>query len=167
MLNGGVSCGDARVECKDFLWARACGRALSCVRPHNAAGTYGKYADRIQIGVARSWRSETLWLFRPVLSTVQLALDLTDGMSWPVGGSSGGAKGSASMKVCIGVFSETPFSLMRAKFIKLSVSARSATAAGVRWERSSFMSASVQFVASTKAHTRRHSGRGKRPRMHL
>lgn len=54
------------------------------------------------------------------------------------------------MKVCIGVFSEAPFSLMRAELIELSVSARSAAAAGVGWERSSFMSACVQFVSSTK-----------------
>lgn len=34
---------------------------------HDAAGPYGKYADLIQIGVALSWRSETLWFFRPRL----------------------------------------------------------------------------------------------------
>jgi hypothetical protein len=39
------------------------------------------------------------------------------------------------MKIWIGVFSETSFSLMRAEFIELSVSARSAAAAGVGWER--------------------------------
>lgn len=51
--------------------------------PHNAAvhdkGPYGKGADRIQIGVARSWRSETLWFFRPRL------IDCTSWhLSWPL-----------------------------------------------------------------------------------
>lgn len=45
-------------ECKDFLWARACGQALSCVRPHSAAVHPPRARmGSTQIGSKSAWRA--------------------------------------------------------------------------------------------------------------